>query len=400
MKKFRQDTHLRRFLVIFLFVFIVAGKGVAFGQEEEFSPEVGIGGEEEKIRLVELRGVRQDQRASMIGGTGLAFTRTAILLPRKHINFYSFLNYQHFTTIQGWPSKVIEPGKRSRIVDARQDDLNLVIGANWGVQHYMEAGINFDIFLDDESSNNYELKFRDRGLAWTTLLARFRLLDIDKEGFGGVMTIYTKLPSPQQDSELTSKKLGFGGEMTGSLKMGAVWEYFEKVSFHGSFGFGAFDYFDTTGTDKPGGGGRPGLTWLAKKSHDYKANVGPLGGWPDWETEFRNRYGEDYDGRLKDAWTHEDHYTGSFAVEYKPFLHTSLGVEVFGYRMIRLKDDNFQIAPFITHTVRQIPFMKRVRKDIFTVTIAGQFGGLRGLSRSSPDKGILFGLTYHSDLKF
>jgi len=102
---------------------------------------------------------------------------------------------------------------------------------------------------------------------------------------------------------------------------------------------------------------------------------------------------------MDDTYFTTGHYTGSFAVEYKPKRGISTGFELVGYRMIKFNDDNLQLAPFVTYTFRQIPFLKKVRKDLVTVSCAGNLG-MRSENRSSPEWGVVTAITWHTDLKF
>lgn len=342
----------------------------------------------ERIRVLEAQRIRQDERASLWGGTGLVFTRSAVLLPRKHFNVSGYFNFTSYEYIQGWiPAYELQ--------DPRRDDYEMNIVADYGLTHWVELSMFMNFFLQNERGDPSQLHMRQRGMGWTGLNGKFRFMDIEKDGLGIATTFYLRLPSPQTDALITSENLGYGVELNISLKLMVITEWLEKFTVHGNFGYGHFDYFDT---------GLAGLYQFVREG-----GVGQIQAFANRPDKYRNDYafadlfdptwGVD-DVQMRYPWIARDHYTGSFAVEYRPALGWSAGFELIGYRMIEFVDDNLQIAPYVTYTFRQVPFIKRMHKDIITVSLAGQWGGLRPENRSSPQYGIVTGITYHTDLIF
>jgi len=370
-----------------LFTLILSGRGWA--QE---SPTTELGETEEtaetaeRIRVLEAQKLRQDERASLWGGTGLVFTRTAVLLPRKHFNMSGYIDYSHYQYIQGW-------SEAYKLQDPRKDDYEANVVADYGLTHWCELSAFMNFFLQNERGDPDALHMRTRGIGWTGINGKFRWMDIDKDGLGIATTLYLRLPSPQKNSLITSDHLGYGVELNVSLKLMVITEWLEKFTVHGNFGYGRFDYFDT---------GLAGLDQFARTSDLVQA-------WAARTDKYRNDYyynelfdsswGKD-DVKMLHPWISRDHYTGSFALEYRPSLGWSCGFELMGYRMIEFVDDNLQLAPYVTYTFRQVPFIKRMHKDIITASLAAQWGGLRSMNRSAPQYGVVAGLTYHTDLIF
>jgi hypothetical protein len=340
----------------------------------------------ERIRVLEAQKIRQDERASLWGGTGLAFTRTAVLLPRKHFNVSGYFNYSDYTYIQGWREWI-------KLDDPRQSDYELNVVADYGLTHFCEVSMFMNFFLQDEQGDADQLHMRSRGIGRTGLNGKFRLMDIDKDGLGIASTFFLRLPSPMKDALITSTELNYGAELNVSIKLMVVSEWLEKFTVHGNFGYAHLDYFDTQ---------LAGLYQFAREYNlitAYASNHSIYRQDYEYADLFDATWGKD-DVKNKNPWLASDHYTGSFAVEYRPIIGLSLGVELVGFRMIRLSDDNLLLAPYATYTFRQIPFLKKVHKQILTATLAGNWGGLRELNRASPAYGVVFGLTYHTDLIF
>ena len=332
--------------------------------------------------------MRVDERASLWGGTGLVFTRTAILLPRKHLNFSAYFDFSHYQYIQGWRESV-------KLDDPRQNDKELFIVADYGLTHWAELSMFMNVFLDNEQSDPNQLHMRKPGLGWTGLNSKFRLMDVDKDGLGIATTFFMRFPSPQRDSRITSNDIGLGAELNVSLKLVTIADWLEKFSVHGNIGYAHIDYFDT---------GLAGLYQDAKRD-------GFLSYYKNHADKYRpDHHSYDYSDLFPLSWKKDDitdehpyfatdHYTGSFALEVKPYLGMSTGFELVGYRMIEFADDNLQLAPFFTYTLRQIPFLKQVHRDLITLSVAGNFG-MRALNRSAPQWGIVTGITWHTDLLF
>lgn len=371
-----------------LFLTLVSARYVL--AQEEQTGELGETQEAaetaERIRVLESQQIRQDERACIWGGTGLVFSRTAVLLPRKHFNVSTYFNYSHYQYIQGWREAY-------KLEDPRDNDYELNLVADYGLTHYAELSMFMNFFLQNERKDPDQLHMRTMGLGWTGINGKFRLMDIDKDGLGITTTFLLRLPSPQANSEITSRDLGYGAELEVSLKLMVVTQWLEKVTVHGTFGYVHMDYFDT---------GLAGLYQFVKQG----TNLQQFAYRPD---VYRNDY--PYSDLFDPTWTPDDvrmerlyfatdHYTGTFAVEYRPIIGLSLGVELVGFRMIAFSDDNLQLAPFVTYTFNQIPFLKKMHKQVFTATLAGNYGGLRDLNRSSPQYGVVVGLTYHTDLIF
>lgn len=375
-------TGLFCFLSILLFT---AGTSPAQGETGELLETEEAAETAERIRVLEAQRIRQDERASLWGGTGLVFTRTAVLLPRKHFNASAYFNFSHFQDVQGWREAY-------KLDDPRENDYELNLVANYGLTHWAEVGMFMNFFLQDEEDDGSQLHMRSRGIGWSGINAKFRLMDIDKDGLGIATTFYLRFPSPQSDSDITSRDLNYGAELNVSLKLMVVTEWLEKFTIHGNFGYAHLDYFDT------------GLAGL----YQFVRTNDLLSSFASRTDKYRNDYyyyelfdptwGPD-DYEMEHLYFATDHYTGSFAVEYRPIAGLSTGFELVGYRMIKFSDDNLQIAPFVTYTFRQIPFIKKLRKDIATVSLAGNFG-LRAKNRSAPQYGIVAGITYHTDLIF
>ncbi|GEM_PF-1924833 len=355
----------------------------------------------ERTRVLEAQRLRQDERASLWGGTGLVFTRTAVLLPRKHLNVSAFFNYSHYEYIQGWQDTTVLDRDIYELNDPREDDMELNIVANYGLSHYVELGAFVNVFLDNEQDDSDHLHMRKPGIGWSGLNVKFRFMDIDKDGLGIASTFFVRLPSPQKNADITSENPGWGAEINVSFKLIAINEYLEKFTVHGNFGWAQIDYFHT---------GLAGLYQFARTDEsEWLLNhfYGRDDAYGDYlysdlfpSDEFGDPIWDDVDDvEMTKTYFSTDHYTGSFALEYKPIRGLSTGFELVGYRMIKFSDDNLQIAPFVTYTFRQIPFVKKVRKDLITVSLAGNFG-LRSMNRSSPEWGIVSGISWHTDLIF
>ena len=342
----------------------------------------------ERIRVLEAQKMRQDERASLWGGTGLVFTRTAILLPRKHLNFSTYFDYSHYQYIQGWRPTI-------KLDDPRADDMELFIVTDYGLTHWAELSMFMNVFLDDEQGDPNQLHMRKTGIGWSGINSKFRLLDIDKDGLGVATTFFLRFPSPDSGSRITSDEMGYGAELNVSLKLVAIAEWLDKFSVHGNLGFAHIDYFDTQ---------LAGLYQYARTDellNYYKNHPG----------KYREDHSYKYSDLFPSAWDDKDdvtdehpyfatdHYTGSFALEIKPYLGVSTGVEFVGYRMLDFSDDNLQLAPFLTYTFRQIPFLKQTHRDLITLSAAGNIG-MRSMNRSAPQWGFVTGITWHTDLLF
>jgi len=338
----------------------------------------------ERIRVLESQRIRQDERASLWGGTGLVFTRTAILLPRKHFSLSGYFNYSHYEYVQGWRDAY-------KLDDPRENDMDLNIVANYGLNHWVELGAFMNIFLEDEDSDADQLHMRSRGIGWSGINGKFRIMDLDKDGLGITTTFFMRLPSPQQDSDITSDEIGYGGEINVSLKLVVISEWLEKFRVHTNWGWAYLDYFDT---------GLAGLYQFSKEYDLYGNYARRNDKYKDYDFDelFDENWKED-DLEMEKTYFGADHYLGSVALEYRPLQGLSTGLELVGYRMIRYNDDNLMLAPFATYTFRQIPFVKKIRKDLVTASIAGNFG-MRDLNRSAPQWGVVLGLTWHTDLLF
>jgi len=313
--------------------------------------------EEAAERAASLEAMRNitDQRTSLWGGTGLVFTRTAILLPRKQLGVSGYLDFSHYQWLQGTGSLNLH--------DPRRNDEELNFVADFGVTPYLEVGGFINTFLQHESADQFNM--RTPGFGWIGLDAKVRLMDFYKNGLGIATTWYLRFPSIQKDADITSRHMGYGMEINASFKMSLLAEILEKLIIHGNIGFGHLDYFDT----------RLATTYA-----------------------YYLKYHPSADLTMKDIWLSEDQYTGSLSAEYKAYHRLCVGAELFGYSMIARRDENLQLAPYVTYTMAELPFFKQVHKDILTLSLAGNFGIPD--KRSAPQSGFVLGVTYHASAKF
>jgi len=344
----------------------------------------------ERIRVLEAQRLRVDERTSLWGGTGLVFTRTAVLIPRKHLGISAYYDFKSYDKLQGWNVGTGRP----QLDDPRQEDHELNIVLDYGLTHYIELSGFVNVFLQDEQGDSEQLHMRERAMGQSGVNAKFRLMDIDRYGLGITTTLFGRFPSPQKDSDTTSRNAGYGGELNVSLKLITISELLEKFRVHANFGWAYIDYFDT---------GLAGFYQDAKENFAYYSDPARASWTYRGDYTFAELIG---DATTPDELENEhpfmieDHYTGSVALEYRPVRGMSTGIELVGYRMIKFSDDNLQFAPFLTYTFRQIPFIKQVRKNLVTFSVAGNFGFLRGENRTSPEWGVVSGLTWHTDLIF
>ena len=359
----------RIFTILTLFLLMICP---AYAQDSANSPDTTETSDRE--RAIEATRTRQDQRASIRGGTGLVFTRSAILLPRKHLNMSGYFNYSYYNKLQGGPDWA----------DPRRDDQELNFVVNYGITHYLEVGSFINVFLQDEDSDADQLHMRTFAIGQSGLNLKWRMMDIDKNNMGIATTAYLLFPSPQGDSDLTSEDVGYGGELNVSLKLVVFRDWLEKFVIHGNLGYGHFDYFDT---------GMANRYQSVRNSGNIAAAAILYPGWfdPAWTTD---------DIEMEDIWFSTDHYTGSIALEYELRRGLRIGGELVGYRMIEREDDNLQLAPYVSYTLVELPFFKKMHKDIITLTLAGNFGiNTKSSEISMPEYGIVTGITYHADLK-
>ncbi len=381
-----------RGMVCFLFfivLFLVTTPGIVVSQPSTEEATARESETEKRIRVLEAQRLRVDERTSLWGGTGLVFTRTAVLLPRKHLSVSAYYDFKSYDLLQGW-----NVGHEfSRLEDPRQEDHELNVVLDYGLTHYIELSGFINFFLQDESDDPEQLHMRERAIGQSGLNAKFRMMDIDRYGLGITTTLFGRFPSPQKDADTTSRHMGYGGELNVSLKLITIAEILEKFRVHANFGWAYMDYFDT---------GLAGF-YMDAKERDFKSykNSPSKVYRGDWS------YGELLEGAKKPEEIENkfpfmiaDHYTGSAALEYRPVRGMSMGIELVGYRMIEFSDDNLQFAPFMTYTFRQIPFVKQVHKNLVTFSVAGNFGFLRSENRTSPEWGVVSGLTWHTDLVF
>ena len=368
-----------KLFILFISLFALIANPV-FAQEP---PPEGDEDAPERISSLDAQRQRRNQRASLWGGSGIVFTRTALLLPRKALNLSGYFIYSHYQYLQGQGSLHLD--------DPRMNDYETNIVAVYGVTPYLELSAFMNIFLQNERSDADQLHMRQMGVGWTGIDAKLRLMDFYRHRMGISTTAYLRFPTPQQGSNITSREIGYGAEINVSIHMVIFSKWLDKFTLHGNLGYGHFDWFDTglaAFYQKVRKNGTL-FSHLARggkyKSYDYSELLDPTWG-PD-------------DFRMEHLWMSADHYTGSFAFEYRPYSGLSMGFELVGYRMISRRDDNLQLAPFVTYTLVELPFFKKIHKDIVTISLAGNIG-LRSLNRSAPEYGVVAGISYHTDLKF
>lgn len=355
MNGFAKRVSFTEKLLIVLFLISVLTVCPAVAVEIPVAAPEGEEESHERTSTLDAQRNISDQRTSIWGGTGLVFTRTAIVLPRKQLGAGGYFIFSHYGPLQGTGSRSVQ--------DPRKSDMEFNLVANYGATPYLEIGAFINTFLQNEGPDSFNM--RKAGLGWSGLDAKFRLMDLYKNNFGLAATTYLRLPSPQNDANITSKKMGYGIELNASLKMVLIADFLEKFALHGNLGFGHFDYFDT-----------------------HQA------------TNFMNLQALNpaIDYTMNNSWICADQYTGSLSAEFKPYRGVNLGLEFVGYRMVDRHDDNIQVAPYVTYTFVEIPFMKKVHKDMLTVSLAGNFGIPD--ERSAPQYGVIAGLTYHASMKF